>query len=167
MLGGIIEDLDGVESTVPVTKGLNLLPIATRFASTKRTTQVRARTEPNSFFGSDLVEFYGYEIHIGRVTAFAGARSLFTITRRNGEKCDSPDGAVSADGVVVGTMMHGIFENTPLRSAMLSMLYQRKGLDPRKRVNLVASREAEYHRLARAVREHIDLEAIRNIAGLP
>jgi len=167
MLGGIIEDPDGIESTEPVATGLDLLPIATRFAATKRTTQVRARNESSSFFGDDDAEFDAYEIHTGRVRAFEGVRNFFKITSRNGEKCDSPDGAVNSDGVVAGTMLHGIFENASLRSAMLSMLYQRKGLEPPKRVNLVASREAEYDRLARAVREHIDLEAIRNIAGLP
>jgi adenosylcobyric acid synthase len=65
------------------------------------------------------------------------------------------NGAVSDDGAVIGTMVHGLFENDALRHALLDALRARKGLSgvgQRTRWD----REAEYDRLAQMIREHAD-----------
>jgi len=65
-----------------------------------------------------------------------------------------------------GTMLHGIFENHTLRAALVEALRERKGLAARAATRPVASREAEYDRLAAAVAASVDLPAIRKITGL-
>jgi adenosylcobyric acid synthase len=58
----------------------------------------------------------GYEIHMGE-TERAGDDEAF-----------SGEGAVSPDGMVIGTYLHGLFENQSAVHALLSYLYARKGL---------------------------------------
>ncbi len=69
-------------------------------------------------------------------------------------------------GTVVGTMLHGILENDALRGAFLGGLRRRKGLTAGSETQQVASREAEYDRLAAAVTASVDLTALRKIVGL-
>ena len=66
----------------------------------------------------------------------------------------------------IGTMLHGIFENDALRAALVEALRARKGLAAREATRPVASREAEYDRLAAAVAASVDLPATRKITGL-
>ncbi len=93
----------------------------------------------------------GYEIHMGAVTPTDSDAPAFTVTSRNGEYARYADGAVSSGGNVVGTMLHGIFENASIRSAMLDELRRRRGLPAVGDAGAVASRHAEYHRLASTV----------------
>jgi adenosylcobyric acid synthase len=178
MLGATIEDPAAVESSTGVSTGLNLLPIVTRFGPEKRTTQVRARIAYPSVLTGDIgvgLEINGYEIHMGRIERIADAPAPFQIITRNGVIQDAHgvsdnnggalDGAISSNGAVAGTMLHGIFENDALRAALISGLARRKGIDvstgPR-----VATRNEEYDRLAETVRSNVDWEAIERIAGL-
>ena len=168
ILGERIEDPYGVESDEASTRGLGLLPIVTRFAETKLTAQVRARVEtPSILSGVDGAtgEISAYEIHMGRVERAAGAAAPFRIVARNGAPVYTLDGAISRDGRVVGTMLHGIFENNALRAAFLSAMRRHKGLAPSGGARSVASREAEYDRLAAVVAASVDLPALRKIAG--
>jgi adenosylcobyric acid synthase len=170
MLGERIEDPYRIESDETSACGLGLLPIVTHFAKTKLTAQVRARVEAPSILGvaegtADGI-FPGYEIHMGNVERVAGAAAPFRIIERNGAPVDALDGAISRDGTVVGTMLHGIFENDALRVGLLDALRRRKGLGARSETRQVAPREAEYDRLASAVAASVDLRTLRKIAGL-
>jgi adenosylcobyric acid synthase len=168
MLGRKIEDPYGVESREREAAGLGLLPIVTRFERDKRTTQVRAAISGVSFFGfaSGAGEIDAYEIHMGRTLPADGMASPFRILSRNGEPCDAADGAIGEGGATVGTMLHGIFENDGLRRAMLASLRQRRGMSMPLEARKVATREAEYDRLAAAVRESLEMDRIRRIAGI-
>ena len=53
--------------------------------------------------------------------------------RATARRVDMLDGAINRDGTVVGTMLHGIFENDALRAALLGALRRRKGLAARER----------------------------------
>ena len=167
MLGQKIEDPEGVESEQRTTEGLGLLPLTTRFERPKRTTQVRAVIDSDSFIGapSGRVEFNGYEIHLGHTIAAKGAASPFRLISRNGEPCDVADGAISTNRATVGTMLHGIFEHDGVRAALLSSLRERRGL-PEPEGPLVASPEAEYRRLATVVRASLNIPAVKRIAGI-
>jgi adenosylcobyric acid synthase len=165
MLGGTIADPDGVESGEHVAEGLGLLPIATRFAREKRTSQVRARAARGSFLcAADGEDVFGYEIHMGRVERLGPAAGAFAIAERNGRREDDTDGCVSEDGAVVGTMIHGLFENTRLRAATISGLLHEKGL--------AASQERSdrgvdpYDRLATIVRDHVPMDLLRRLVGV-
>jgi adenosylcobyric acid synthase len=165
MLGEWIEDPERVESQEPLVPGLGLLGFTTRFASDKRTTQVEARLQERCFLGSgpgEVGALQAYEIHMGRITPRATARSPFRLLARNGLPVDALDGAISPTGNVIGTMLHGLFENTGLRRDLLSELRQRRGLTAPQGAAL-PSRDAEYDRLAAAVRESIDLGLLRRL----
>ena len=169
MLGEGIDDPHRVESDEASARGLGLLPIVTRFAKTKLTAQVHARVKSCSILsGADIVadEISAYEIHMGNVERTAGSSAPFRIVSRNGAPVDTVDGAINRDGTVAGTMLHGIFENDALRAAFLGALRRRKGLAAHGETRPVASREAEYDRLAAAVADSVDLPMLRKIAGL-
>jgi adenosylcobyric acid synthase len=165
MLGAVVEDPEGVESAERVAEGLGLLPIATRFAKGKRTSQVRARALRDSFLGeADGKDIVGYEIHMGRLERRAPGSGAFAITERSGRPEDDVDGGLSADGAVVGTMIHGLFDNESLRAAAISALRRRKGLV----VAPAPPRAVDpYDRLADVVRAHVNMGLLRELAGLP
>ncbi|WP_438026725.1 cobyric acid synthase [Sorangium sp. So ce233] len=172
MLGGAIEDPEGVESAEPSARGLGLLDVWTRFERTKTTAQVRARIAGDSFLGAagaastGDAELIGYEIHMGQVERASGARAAFAIEARSGRAEAALDGAVSADGAVVGTMIHGIFENDGLRRALLAALRARRGLAAPAGATAIPSRHDEYDRLATAVEASLDRALLDRIVGL-
>jgi adenosylcobyric acid synthase len=164
MLGTAIYDPDGSESDVPEVAGLGLLPIVTHFSREKQTIRATGRLAAAAglFAGAQGQACGGYEIHMGRTTLADGALPLLHITQRGAHAADDTDGAISADGSVAGTYMHGLFENDGLRHALLANLAARKGTDhapTRARFD----REAQYDRLAAAVREHLDMARLYRI----
>jgi adenosylcobyric acid synthase len=87
---------------------------------------------------------------------------LLHITQRGAQPAEDTDGATSSDGRIAGTYLHGLFENDSLRHALLANLAARKGTDyapARARFD----REAQYDRLAAAVREHLDMARLYRI----
>jgi adenosylcobyric acid synthase len=157
MLGMTIEDPDGVESRESRVSGLGLLPIRTRFSREKRTTQVRARPLAPSLLASEgAPEVSGYEIHMGRLERDTGARGAFALIDRNGRPTEDIDGAVSSTAPIMGTMLHGLFENVALREELVAQLRARRGLAPALRTESSAKQPDEYDRLAGILRDHID-----------
>jgi adenosylcobyric acid synthase len=168
MLGESIHDPYGVESAEPTVLGLGLLPLRTHFEQLKTTAQIRARVACPSFLTDEVTkeeELSGYEIHMGQVEKSPEAVAPFEILTRNGRQARSPDGAINDSGVVVGTMIHGIFENIAVRSSLLDHLRDRKGLR-RSCTSTITSREDEYDRLAKVFREHIQEETLYRLAKL-
>ncbi|MDD4161037.1 MAG: cobyric acid synthase CobQ [Methanothrix sp.] len=115
MLGREIIDC-GIEETVGTVPGLGLLDAVTRFdLYEKRTVQVKKPVTG----GGPILEpirgqiVTGYEIHMG-------------MTCPDGQKAFGDDGAVSESGIVIGTYLHGIFENENFRNTFLEFLHQRK-----------------------------------------
>ncbi len=155
MLGAVIEDPGGVESNVRAAEGLGLLPLRARFGHPKRTAQVRARATGSSWLSSDG-EVVGYEIHMGRVERTGGARGAFTIHQRSGEAADDTDGAVSASGVVAGTMIHGLFDDAGVRRTLLRALREEKGL-PGETSGAPPIEGDEYDRLADVLRANMQM----------
>jgi adenosylcobyric acid synthase len=169
MLGRAIEDPLAVESPEQVTPGLGLLPLTTRFERSKTTAQVTARAGTASFLtaGTDHgLELHGYEIHMGVVTACARRRPAFEIVTRGGQSERSPDGACDERGMVVGTMLHGLFENAALRAGMLRALRARRGLADRRDTPCIPAVDAEYDRLEAALRAHVDRDLLWRISGI-
>ena len=109
----------------------------------------------------------GYEIHMG-TTEFLRDREThpFRIQERRGESCDAVEGTVNEAGSVFGTYIHGVFDHDGLRRALLNALRERKGLAPLAVTrNRYHEKEESYDRLAAVVREHLDLEKLREIMG--
>jgi adenosylcobyric acid synthase len=109
MLGREIDDPHGLEGAPSTAKGLSLLDVETRMEPEKAVRNVEALSEVFS------ARIDGYEIHIGQ-TAGADCGRPFS---RTGSKSE---GAVSRDGRVMGTYLHGLFGNDEFRANFLKKL---------------------------------------------
>jgi len=160
MLGEVIRDPEGVESSNPEVSGLGLLPVTTTFFPTKSTHQVRGfvaqgRGLLRNAFGLPIE---GYEIHMGQTRGEQVAAPL-AINQRSREPCEDLDGCYGMDGSVFGTYVHGLFHNEELRRSILADLAARKGVElgPWRKV---VSKEEEYNKLAALVRSSLDIDLI-------
>jgi adenosylcobyric acid synthase len=167
MLGREIRDPRGVESASPCVSGLDLLPVVTTFVPRKTTQRVRATVAGDASFL--LVAGHGmplraYEIHMGQ-TRTDGAAYPFVVTERQGLAVADPDGATNASGNVMGTYLHGLFQNSELRAALLRAVAARKGVAPHPRWGSLPSATANYDRLADLVRSNVDITRILALVG--
>jgi len=165
MLCNTLIDPKGVESKVRETEGLNLLPATTIFEShaQKMTNQVRAIADLEFYKG----EIEGYEIHMGR-TYFSNSdiKNAFTIIERSGEKVMNDDGGGAVSGNVIGTYIHGIFDNDGFRQAFLDYMRQKKGLPTLNQNENKSSGidwDIEYNKLADVLRRNSDMNRVYEI----
>jgi adenosylcobyric acid synthase len=170
MLGARIIDERGVESLGDAA-GLGLLPATTTFAREKVTRRVGARAaaatalwDPVEDSALGEARLDAYEIHMGHTTRIAGDASACATPFAVGDM-DVPDGLVSSDGGVIGTYLHGLFENAVLRRAMIRRLASRKGVDL-PAVDELGSVDDAIDRLANAVRDNVDMDAVAGLVGL-
>jgi adenosylcobyric acid synthase len=166
MLGERIDDPSHTESDRNSIAGLGLLDVVTKFAKRKTTWQVRAvcTCERGILGGLSGEELSGYEIHMGQ-TLGDNVSPAFRIISRGGRRSNHIDGAVSEDGNIVGTYIHGLFENESVRRCLLSNLRKTKGLDCETRP-FALSKDSEYDKLAALVRGSLDMDRIYKITGL-
>ncbi|MDW5313305.1 cobyric acid synthase [Rhizobium sp. PL01] len=106
MLGDRVTDPHGIEGNTAEIRGLGLLAVETEMAPEKTVRNSSARSAVYD------VALEGYEIHLGRTTGADCARPSVIIDGR-------PDGAVSADGMISGTYLHGLFSSDAFRAALL------------------------------------------------
>jgi adenosylcobyric acid synthase len=100
---------------------------------------------------------------MGRLERHARASGVFVIAQRNGQPEDDRDGDVSHGGAVIGTMIHGLFENARLRATLIANLRRKKGLPVAAAVDGVGGGD-EYDRLADVVRSHVRMDLLRRLA---
>jgi len=163
MLGQEIID-SGVEDSAGTIPGLGLLDAVTRFdLYEKRTVQV---TKVVTGCGPILEPIRGqivtgYEIHMG-------------VTSPKGEKAFGDDGAVSESGMVIGTYLHGIFDNENFRNAFLDFLCSRKdpgqgrgmGSPNKAEIGARAAKGDGFEQLAEAVVANLDMAKIWRMLDL-
>ena len=170
MLGKVILDPENAESKTLETDGLGLIDVSTLFRMQKNTHQVKARLHergPDIFKGlnSDN-EITGYEIHMGETVLLNGAAPFLKIQERSDKEVCMDDGAVSSDGNVIGTYLHGIFDNDEFRLGLINRLRESKGLAPMLAEELSSvDKERQYDKLADWFREHIDMDLIYEKIG--
>ncbi|MDR6430669.1 cobyric acid synthase [Brucella pseudogrignonensis] len=109
MLGNRISDPHGIEGQVREIDGLGLLDVETIMEPEKIVRNVDAHSQ---LYDAALD---GYEIHIGRTYGPDAIRSFSRIG-------DHDDGAVSANGRVMGTYLHGVFGADEFRRHFLATL---------------------------------------------
>lgn len=170
ILGWQIYDPYRVESSRDNIQGLCLLDTTTTFAREKHTYQVKAHVlEQESLFSLNN-GLTGYEIHMGVTTynGYNGFRPFARIIERAGEKVDILDGCVSNDGNIIGTYIHGIFDNDEFRSKLLDYMRLRKGLKSSNsiRVSFNSIKEHRYDELADIVRRNINMDLIYDMVNL-
>jgi adenosylcobyric acid synthase len=165
MLGRYINDPERVESALQQSQGLGLLPITTAFLPTKETHQVKGSViaERGLLAQAQGVRLEGYEIHMGRTEG--GEASAFRLRERSTKSCDALDGCMDESGRVLGTYIHGLFHNQELRRAILRQIARLKG-QPISFAGDDHQRDAEYDKLARLVRDSLDMDLVYSIAGL-
>jgi adenosylcobyric acid synthase len=153
MLGRAIQDPVGTENSGEPRSacGLGLLGIATTLASEKITRRISGCASGQAF--------HGYEIHLGETT-YESAEPFATIIRE-GAGTATPDGAVSADGRVIGSYVHGLFDDDAFRHTSLNDVRVRCGLAPATNLAFpTAEREARIDRLATHVRQSLDMRLL-------
>lgn len=154
MLGREVADPDGHDGAAGVSEGLALLPIATHFAPVKVLALARGR----ELASGQPVE--GYEIHMGRTTSDPGTAPLLTLDGR-------AEGAVSADGRVLGTYLHGLLDASGYRRTLLNRVRAARGLDALP-IAPQLTRTERLDRLADALESALDLPWIEAlIAACP
>ncbi len=109
MLGKTIADPDGIEGPAGTDAGLGLLDVDTVMSADKTLTRVAATHAPSA------AAMYGYEIHIGRTEGPDRTRPFAHID-------GVAEGAISADGRVMGSYLHGMFSGDAFRAAFLEAL---------------------------------------------
>ncbi len=149
MLGQSIHDPDGIEGRSGDCRALGLLQMTTTLIADKQLRNVRG----NLLLDGSVI--YGYEIHSGISNGPALKNSALYL---NGET----DGALSADGQVIGTYLHGLFESTPACNALLSWA----GLKNIKTADYSQRCNNDIDRIADAVEQHLDMAAIDSLLGL-
>jgi adenosylcobyric acid synthase len=146
MLGRTIADPTGIEGPPGAADGLGLLDVETVLSGEKRLDPVRGET-------GNGIAFAGYEMHMG-VTRGPDCMRPFARLADG-----SPEGAVSADGRVTGTYIHGLFADDRQRSAWLTLL----GAGP-SAVAHDALVEGTLDRLAAHIAAHVDLDRLLSLA---
>jgi len=109
MLGRVVRDPAGIEGPPGETPGLGLLDVETEMLPDKRLSETQA------IHAETGIGFSGYEIHIGRTEGSDCARPFAHVDQRQ-------EGAVSRDGQVAGSYLHGMFRDDQFRKAYLSNL---------------------------------------------
>ena len=150
MLGEQVHDQLGLEGAAGSSPGLGLLAFETVLEEEKQLRNVSGR------LSLETAAVSGYEIHAG-VTR-GPALELAAVQLDDGRS----DGACSADGQILGTYLHGLFETPAACSALLRWA----GLEAVQEVDYHALRERDIERLADLVEHHLDTAALRRLCGL-
>jgi len=179
MLGNTLTDPYGVEHGGKI-QGLELLPISTVFAPQKTRTQVGGMFNKIDGILAQLsgMPFHGYEIHMG-ISEGDEDEALTWIENSQGVKMDRPSypdsenpyraGKRKPDGCkkdnILGSYVHGIFDEEGVAQTLVNCLLKNKGLDPIEIENMsyAAYKDQQYDLLADALRNAIDLNAVYRI----
>jgi adenosylcobyric acid synthase len=165
MLGRNLSNPLGLEGGATLAKGLDMLHVDTEFHPRKITTQTHGRVAIGygllSFCGE--AEVSGYEIHTG-LTRTPADRAPFRLRERSGAPMEGTDGSLSEDGRVLGTYLHGLFHNRPLRRGILKQVAAWKGASLPDGATI--DQDAEFDKLAGLLEAHLDMDQVWELAGL-
>lgn len=162
MLGTSVADPEGIEGPAGRSEGLGLLDMETTLEPEKqlrRETGHLAFSCPASAAAGRSVatgrKVEGYEIHAGITQGEALNNPAVQLQGRT-------DGAISEDGQIIGTYLHGLFDHTEALETLLTWA----GLEQVKRIDYRARQEADIERLADAIETHLDLDKVYDLLNL-
>lgn len=145
MLGRTITDPLGIEGPAGTIDGLALLDVTTELTPRKALRRVSGHA-----LGA---AFDGFEMHMGETVGPDNVRPFAMFD------CERRDGAISADGRVMGTYCHGLLERPALRKAMLARIdVESSGQDHGALV------DAALNDLASALEQHLDVDGLLALA---
>jgi len=148
MLGTAIDDPHGVEGKARRIAALGLLDMETVLEPEKR-----LQNSGGALQLPALPAVSGYEIHMGISRGTALKRPAIRFADGH---CD---GALSGDGQILGTYLHGLFDHPDALAALLAWA----GAENAERIDLADRRQADLDRLADAVETHMDMEKLEAI----
>ncbi len=146
MLGRTVADPDGIEGDTGSADGLGLLDVETVMTAEKSLREVTGTS-----MGAPV---FGYEMHIGETTGPDAGRPWLTLS------VGRADGAVSADGRVMATYVHGLFASDDFRRAFLSRLRDGQFAASAYEAGVEAALDA----LAVHLEAHLDLDGLLALA---
>ena len=149
MLGTAIHDPHGLEGEAESSAGLGLLAFETTLEREKQLHRIRGVLALAS------APVQGYEIHMGISHGPALERPALHLNGRT-------DGAISEDGQILGTYLHGLFDVPAACDALLAWA----GLEAPQSPDHIARREAGIDRLADAVEQYLDTRMLEKLFGL-
>jgi adenosylcobyric acid synthase len=140
MLGKSIADPDGIEGLSGTSRGLGLLNVETTLKPVK---ELRIEEARHAVTGARIA---GYYMHMGETIGPDRARPFAKLGA-------TTDGATSADGLVAGTYLHGLFASDEFRRAFFGSI-----ADPA--LDYEAGVDATLDALAAHLEAHLDLDAL-------
>ncbi|MDD0975842.1 cobyric acid synthase [Pseudomonas fontis] len=150
MLGMRVDDPLGLEGPAGSSPGLGWLDYVTELEAEKQLRNI------GGTLSLEQAAISGYEIHAGVTRGPALERPAVQL---EDGRCD---GAISADGQILSTYLHGLFESTASCAALLRWA----GLSEVEHVDYHALREVDIERLADLVQNHLDCDRLRQLCGL-
>lgn len=143
MLGAAIHDPLGLEGEIRAVAGLNLLGMETTLQPEK------CLKQSTGYFYQQTTAVSGYQIHLGVSHGPALQRPLFLLN-------EEADGAMSDDGQIAGTYLHGLFDLPEACNALLTWA----GYERNQAVDFNALREAGIDRLADMLETDFDFHRL-------
>ena len=162
MMGSVIIDDLGVEGEKRIEKGFGFLPLTTRFNKEKITKQSSGRITSNKIKEINNIEVFGYEIHNGE-TLVTNENNIF-IELSNGEIA----GAINDKGNVIGTYIHGIFDNGDfIKYFIKSLLVKNNLMDDYNEISTYKEYKLrELDKLSKILEENINMEKVKEILNI-
>ncbi len=150
MLGRRIADPEGIEGPAATVDGLGLLDVETQLTSEKLLVEVSGKACNGG------APFKGYEMHVGRTLGPDCNRAVLTFSDGR------VDGAISADGRVVGCHVHGLFSEDGQRTHWMTRIGAGSAA-----ISYESAVESTLDALGAHLGRHIDCEALMSIARAP
>jgi len=153
ILGREIRDPLGIEGKGKSITGLGLLDVSTEIEETKI---VKHSEGKDRLFSARV---HGYEIHMGRTILGPEATPLLDLE-------ENTDGAMSADGKVLGTYLHGLFDTGEFRQRFLRRLAAAKGIpfnDRFERQDFWLVKDKNYNLLAEHFEHYTDVTKVMKV----
>jgi adenosylcobyric acid synthase len=147
ILGRVVRDPYGIEGPPEEADGLGLLDVETALSGDK------VLTRTSGFSLADNAPFHGFEMHVGQTEGADRQRPLLCFADGR------TDGAVSADGRIRGTYVHGLFVDDAQRAAWLKWLGGEASS-----VNYDRHIDAALDCVAERLASHIDIDRLLTIA---
>ncbi|MCO8245462.1 MULTISPECIES: cobyric acid synthase [unclassified Haladaptatus] len=151
MLGQAITNAS-LESTeeIDYVEGLGLLPVTTTFETEKRLERVSVPVDGMGPIAEASGTVEGYEIHMGKTSLADGELNESSIPRPIGDQSIVTDG-------VLGTYLHGLFENENVRTALVTHLFERADIP---HPNHSENREDPFEKAASILEGSLDTSAL-------
>ncbi|MAN46671.1 MAG: cobyric acid synthase [Alphaproteobacteria bacterium] len=150
MLGRQIIDATGADGHVGQAPGLDLLDVETQMSADK---QVQV-TDGTCALTSCAVT--GYEIHMGKTAGPDTGRPMFSLRGH-------PEGARSANGLIEGTYLHGVFTQDEFRRSWMDRI----GATAETNLSYGAEVDCALDSLADEVSAAVDIDALLGLAEAP